>query len=116
MIALLLLVGGSFLFIASLIAFFMWRSRKPGKSSSGGDGDSLKEEIPAVLSVVKGEKAADVIASRYFSDIYPGVKVVTSRASLPKSEPAFLLLTDASGTITGVEANSVLWDSAPVPK
>jgi hypothetical protein len=114
MSALLLLAGGAFLFVCvGIIVFLIWKAKK--KSASGGassnNGDSLKEEIPTVLAAVKGEKAANVIASGFFANIYPNVKVVTSRASIPKSSPAFLLLTDASGTITGVEANSVLWDS-----
>ena len=116
MIALLLLAGGAFIVVAAMIAFFVWRSRsgKPGAASGGGAGDSLKDEISSVLAAVKGEKAADVIASGYFANMYPGVQVVTSRASLPKSTPAFLLLTDPTGTIAGVEANSVLWDSSAV--
>lgn len=112
MIALVLLAGGAFIFIAALVAFFLWRSNTNGKAAAPGAGDSLKDEIPSVLAVVKGEKAADVIASGYFTNMYPGVQVVTSRASIPLSAPAFLLLTNSAGTITGVEANSVLWDSS----
>jgi Fe2+ transport system protein B len=110
MIALLLLAGGACIFIAALVAFFVWKS-KTGTTSTTTVKTSLKEEISDVTAIVKGEKAADVISSGYFSGVYPGVQVVTSRASLPKSTPAFLLLTDASGTITGVEANSVAWNS-----
>lgn len=115
MIAILLLAGGACFFLTALVAFIIYRSRA---SKTLGAGDSLKDEIPGVLAAIKGEPAAEVIASGYFAGVYPGVQVVTSRASLPTSTPAFLLLTDATGTITGVEANSVLWsgpsDAAPV--
>lgn len=110
MIALILLSGGACILIAALVAFYLWRAK--GSTVSSGGGSSLKDEIPIVLATVKGEKAADVITSGYFPAMYPGVQVVTSRASVSKSSPAFLLLTDATGTITGVEANSVLWDSS----
>lgn len=109
MIALVVLSGGAFILIAALVAFFIWKAK--GSAAPPGQGSLLKDEIPTVLATVKGENAADVITSGYFRAIYPGVQVVTQRASVPKSAPAFLLLTDASGTITGVEANSVLWDS-----
>jgi hypothetical protein len=116
----LLLVGGGifFVIIAALVAYFVLR----GKSSSSpkivttADGGvsatagSLKDEIPAVLATVKGEKAADVIASGYFGSVYPGVKVVTKPAALPANAPSFQLLTDSSGRITGVQSNSVLWN------
>ena len=112
MIALLISSVG-FVFLAALVIFFVWKSKAGGGGGSTGSGigDSLKEEIPSVLAAIKGEKAADVITSSYFSSVYPGVQVVTSRASFPQNAPAFLLLTDQTGTITGVEANSVLWDS-----
>ena len=117
MIAILLLAGGVCMILTALVAFFIYKSQA-SKTVAPGTGGSLKDELPDVISVVKGELATDIIASGYFAGVYPGVQVVTSRASLPTTTPAFLLLTDATGTITGVEANSVLWsgpsDAAPV--
>lgn len=114
----LLLLGGGvfFVIIAALVAFFVLRSKSSSKIVTTADGGvsatagSLKDEIPAVLATVKGEKAADVIASGYFGSVYPGVKVVTKPTTLPANAPSFQLLTDSSGRITGVQSNSVLWN------
>ena len=118
MIGVVLLGGGFFLFIiVAIIAFLLYRNRQStSKIVTTADGgisataSTLKEEIPAVLATVKGEKAKDVVASGYFASVYPGVKIVTKPTALPTDSAAFQLLTDTTGTITGVQANSVLWN------
>lgn len=115
MMIVLMLGGGFFLFVALAIA--AWFLLSDGASSSpGGSAASikgipanvgtLKDEVPAVASAVVGEKATDV--KTYFSSMYPGAKVVTNGA-LPAASPAFKLITDGSGTITGVDANEAAW-------
>ena len=83
-----------------------------GSSIGIGSGTSsskrqLKGDIPNVSGIVKGEKAADIVGSTMFADLYPGVQVVTRNATdksaLPAG-PAFILLQDASGTVVGVDA------------
>jgi len=76
----------------------------------------LKDEVPVVQATVVGEKAADVVKTAYFPSVYPGVQVITkpqgTKVALPANTPTFLLLTDKSGTITGVDASKAVW-SAP---
>lgn len=111
--------------VALAIAFFIWNNNKKSNTvtvskdgSIPANAGPLTDEIPAVLATIKGEKAAEIVASGYFSKVYPGVTVVTKPTALPSNTPSFQLLTDATGTITGVKANTVLWnsdDTAPVP-
>lgn len=90
------------------IALYFWM--KNGGKFGGLGGKSkrnLKGDAPEVAALVKGEKAADVVGSTMFADLYPGVQVVT-RSSTDKSPlpagPAFVLLQDAKGTVVGVDA------------
>jgi hypothetical protein len=125
---LLLALGFLGLVVLATILFFLLRNKSstngggPVKAAADGsvpaNASALKEEVPAVSATVVGEKANDVISSGYFAAVYPGTQVVTkpvgtSTAVLPKSTPAFLLLTDQSGTIASVDANTAYW-AAPV--
>jgi hypothetical protein len=105
------------------LLFMILRSKKKGAAAvTRDDADPIKDSVPVVKATVQGENAKEVLESGYFQNVFPGVKVVTKRAgtnpaaALPKNAPAFLLLTDSTGTITGVDANNMLWNApADVP-
>lgn len=125
MIMIIAMAGCALLFLVAVLIFVL-RSKKGASTSavakSLDDGEPLKESLPVVRATVQGEKAADVIQSGYFQNVFPGVTVIAKpagtnpAAALPKNAPAFLLLTNSGGTVTGVDANNVLWNApAEVP-
>lgn len=119
---LVLAIGGFGLLVLALILFFLLRKKRAPKLAVAKDGSIpanasiLKEEVPAVSSVVVGEKASDVMTSGYFAAVYPGTQVITkpqgTKTALPAGTPTFMLLTDSTGTITGVTANNAVWAPA----
>lgn len=113
-------IAGLALVCLLILLIVLIRSRKSNVvATSRDDGDPIKDNVPQVKATVQGENAKEVIQSGYFQNVFPGVKVVTKpagtkpAAALPKNVPAFLLLTDSTGTITGVDANDVLWNAPP---
>jgi hypothetical protein len=111
MIVVLIAAMGMCACIVSVALVWYMSGGKLGSMGIGSGTSSskrqLKGDIPNVSGIVKGEKAADIVGSTMFADLYPGVQVVTRNATdksaLPAG-PAFILLQDASGTVVGVDA------------
>lgn len=118
MIMLMGIMGLGLLCLVCLL-FMILRSKKGASAVNRDNADPIKDSVPVVKATVQGENAKDVMESGYFQNVFPGVKVVTKpigtkpASALPNNVPAFLLLTDSSNTIAGVDANNVLWNAPP---